>query len=372
MLYKRMSIEKESPEELGYGNIQYNLAESSVSDFILKNIRLSIHELSLCYTDHKGKPALRQLIAADNKNLDKENVLLTAGAASALFIIASSLLSKEDHLIVIRPNYATNIETPKMLGCDITYIDLHFENNWEPDIHKIQKAIRPNTKYISITHPHNPTGTLISEAALSALIKMAEQNNLYLLADETYRELSFTKPYPLAASLSNRAISVSSVSKAYGLPGLRIGWLITRDENLLELFLAAKEQIFITNSVLDEEVAYQFLSQKDNYVKTISTRIETNFSIVENWISKEKRIEWIKPGGGVVCFPRIKPEYKIDTNSFYDTLLHKYSTMVGPGHWFDMPDNYMRIGYAWPSTQELGKGLINISLALDECMNGPA
>ena len=361
-----MAIEKESPEELGYGNIKYNLAESSVSDFLLKDIQLNIHDLSLCYTDHKGKPALRNLIAAGYKNLDKENVLLTVGAASALFIIASSLLSKEDHLIVIRPNYATNIETPKTIGCEITYIDLLFENNWQPDIAAIQKAIRPNTRYISITHPHNPTGILLNETDLSSLIKIAEQNNLYLLADETYRELSFTKPYPLVASLSPRAISVSSVSKAYGLPGLRIGWLITCDETLMELFLAAKEQIFITNSVLDEEVTYQFFFEKDNYFNAISKHKEINFTIVENWIAKEKRIEWIRPGGGVVCFPRIKSEYKIDTSNFYNILLHKYRTMVGPGHWFDMPDTYMRIGYAWPSTQELEKGLENISLVLDE------
>ncbi|MCW3117072.1 MAG: transaminase protein [Chitinophagaceae bacterium] len=361
-----MSIEKESPEELGYDNIQYNLAESSVTDFVLKDLELRIQDLSLCYTDHKGKPALRELIVSGYNNLDKENVLLTVGAASALFIIASSLLSKEDHLIVVRPNYATNIKTPETIGCDITFIDLLFENNWQLDINDINKAIRPNTKYISITHPHNPTGTLVSEADLSSLIKIAEHHNLYLLADETYRELCFTEPYPLAASLSQRAISVSSISKAYGLPGLRIGWLITRDEQLMDLFLAAKEQIFITNSVLDEEVTYQFFSEKENYFKTISKQIARNFSIVEKWMAREKRLEWVKPGGGVVCFPRMKAEYKFDTNRFYDTLLHKYKTLVGPGHWFDMPDNYLRIGYAWPSTVELEKGLENISLALDE------
>ncbi|MES1218051.1 MAG: aminotransferase class I/II-fold pyridoxal phosphate-dependent enzyme, partial [Bacteroidota bacterium] len=342
-------------------------AESSVSDFILRDIQLNIRDLSLCYTDHKGKPELRELIVAGYDTLDKENVLLTVGAASALFIIASSLLTKEDHLIVIRPNYATNIETPKTIGCEITFIDLHFENNWQPDIDAIEKAIQPNTKYISITHPHNPTGTLISETNLLRLIKITEQNNLYLLVDETYRELSFTKPYPLAASFSNRAISVSSVSKAYGLPGLRIGWLITRDDKLMELFLAAKEQIFITNSVLDEEVTYQFLSQQEKYFSAISLHIATNFSVIEKWIASEKRFEWVKPGGGVVCFPRIKHDYKINISDFYSALLNKYKTMVGPGHWFDMPDNYMRIGYAWPSIVELEKGLENISRALDEC-----
>jgi len=369
MIYKRMAIEKESPEELGYGNIRYNLAESSVSDFLLQDIKLHLGDLSLCYTDHKGMPALRELIIKDQEGLGPEHVLLTVGAASALFIIASSLLSPEDHLIVVRPNYATNIETPKAIGCMISYIDLDFENNWQPGISSIENAIRSNTKYISITHPHNPTGVLLSKENLLAIIDVAERNSICLLVDETYRELSFSRPYPIAASFSRSVISVSSVSKAYGLPGLRMGWLITRDDALMELFFAAKEQIFITNSVLDEEVTFQFLSGKDGYSEKIKKHIAVNFSVLERWIQKEQRLEWIKPGGGVVCFPRVKAGYKLDTDLFYDLLLKKYGTLVGPGHWFDMPDHYMRIGYAWPTTADLEKGLESISKALDESIS---
>lgn len=361
-----MAIEKESPEELGYGNIRYNLAESSVSDFLLKDIDLKIEDLSLCYTDHRGKPELRDLILSGHSNLSKDDVLLTVGAASALFIIASSLLTPADHLIVVRPNYATNIETPKAIGCAITYIDLEFEKGWQPDLSAIQKAIRPNTKYISITHPHNPTGTMLGKDSLNTILNLAEQANIYVLVDETYSELSFNKPYPLAASLSLNAISVSSVSKAYGLPGLRLGWLVTKDEKLMETFLAAKEQIFITNSVLDEEVTFRFLKEKEKYWTTIKKHIDTNFGLLEKWLQNESRVEWVRPVGGVVCFPRIRNTEKFDSMKFYDLLLNKYGTLVGPGHWFDMPDYFMRVGYAWPKYDELEKGLAGISAALDE------
>ncbi|MGC4034904.1 MAG: aminotransferase class I/II-fold pyridoxal phosphate-dependent enzyme [Chitinophagaceae bacterium] len=366
MIYKRMPIEKESPEEMGYGNIRYNLAESSVSDYLLKDIQLNIGSLILCYTDHRGKPELRELITHEYDNLHKENVLLTVGAASALFIIASSLLTANDHLIVVRPNYATNIETPKTIGCAITYIDLLFENEWQPDLPAIEKAINSNTRYISITHPHNPSGTLLKRETLDAIIKIAEEKNIYVLVDETYRDLSFATAYPVAASLSPNVISVSSVSKAYGLPGLRLGWLITQNEKLLELFLAAKEQIFITNSVIDEEIAFQFLSERETYQATIKQHILTNFSILEKWIEQEHRMEWIKPGGGVVCFLGIKEPGKFNVPLFYRRLLNEYGTLVGPGHWFEMPHHYMRIGYAWPKTEELIAGLKNISKALDD------
>jgi len=366
MKYQRMSIEKESPEELGYGNIKYNLAESSVSDVMLKNIQLNLADLSLCYTHHRGHPLLRELISLDGNQLDKDDILTTVGAASALFIIATTLLTSGDHLIVIKPNYATNIETPKAIGCEITYINILFEHSWKLDIGFIEKAIQPNTKYISVTHPHNPTGTVLEENELYQLAEMAERHHIYLLVDETYRDLNFEKLLPYAASLNKHVISVSSVSKSYGLPGLRLGWLVTKDKDLMEQFLAAKEQIFISNSVLDEEVALQFLLKKQEYFKEITEAVQKKFAVLEQWITNEQRLEWIKPCGGVVCFPRIKDELKINTVKFYHLLMNKHATMVGPGHWFDMPGNFMRIGYGWPTLAELEKGLQNISSVLSE------
>lgn len=368
MKYQRMPIEKESPEELGYGNIKYNLAESSVSDVMLKNIQLNLNDLSLCYTHHRGHPSLRELVSHEGSQTEKDDVLITVGAASALFIIATTLLTSNDHLIVVRPNYATNIETPKAIGCKITYINLSFENAWKPDISLIENSIQPNTKYISVTHPHNPTGTVLTEPELHLLAEMAERHKIHLLVDETYRDLNFDTGLPYAASLNNYVISVSSVSKAYGLPGLRLGWLITKDKDLMEQFLAAKEQIFISNSVLDEEVALQFLLKKQEYFKTIREAIQKKFAVLERWMANEMRLEWIKPCGGVVCFPRINETLKVDTEKFYNVLMNKYATMVGPGHWFDMPDNFMRIGYGWPTLAELENGLQNISKVLDEIM----
>ena len=170
MLYERMPIEKESPEEIGYDNIKYNLSESSVTDLKMGELNLSLNELVLEYIGHSGNPELRKLIVNNCPNLYKENVLLTNGAAGALFIINSSLLSASDHLIVVRPNYATNIEVPKTIGCSISFIDLQFETAWKLDIQKIEAAINPNTTLISITTPHNPTGMLMSEADIDAVI----------------------------------------------------------------------------------------------------------------------------------------------------------------------------------------------------------
>jgi aspartate/methionine/tyrosine aminotransferase len=365
MDYKRMPIEVESPEQLGYDKVKFNLTESSVSDTLLTDLKLGLHDLKLAYTDHRGKAGLRELIAGESKGIAPEQVLITAGAASALFIVATSLLEKEDHLIVIRPNYASNIETPRAIGCEISYYDLEFDQDFRLDAQKLSSLIRPTTKLISVTHPHNPTGTLIPQKELLILAGMAEKNNCHLLVDETYRELNFENMYPLAASLHDRIISVSSVSKAFGLPGLRIGWLITKNKFLCEKFLAAKEQIFVCNSVVDEEIAFQYLSKKDLHFKSVKEHVQKSRKILLEWFRKETRMEVVMPSAGVICFPRIKNGAEKNISNFYETLNSTYHTFVGPGHWFEMPDHYMRIGYGWPANEELSKGLENISRCLD-------
>ena len=364
MLYKRMPIEKESPEEKGYDTILHNLAESSVSDLTFSELNLQLGELKLEYIPHRGHNALRQMIGNDAGGLHKDQVLLTNGAAGALFIINTALLSPADHLIVIRPNYATNIEVPVTIGCSISYIDLQLETGWRMSIPAIEAAITPATRLISITTPHNPTGMTMTPEELQALIALAEKSNIYLLVDETYRDTCFKTPYPVVASLSKKVISVSSLSKAFGLPGLRMGWLITQDEELMEQFLAAKEMIYISNSALDEEAAFQFYRQKERFAAAINQKAIENFQLLAAWLQRETSLEYVLPQGGVVCFPRFREPEGIDIPRFYDTLLKNYKTMVGPGHWFAMPDSYMRIGFGWPGKQAFEQGLMYISASI--------
>lgn len=365
MKYRRMPIEIESPEEFGYGNIRCNLTESSVTDLRLDELGLDLGALPLAYTDHRGKPELRERIAAEGAGLSADDVIVTAGAAAALFIIATSLLDANSRMVVMRPNYATNIETPRAIGCDIGFLNLEFGRGWRFDAERLAALVQPGTRLISLTTPHNPTGAAMSEADLLAAVALAEANGCYLLVDETYREMNWTGPTPLAASLSPRCISVASLSKSYGLPGIRIGWVITRDRELRETFLAAKEQIFICNSVLDEEIAAHVLGRKDRILPPILRRSRDAFEEERAWMASQTDMEWVEPSGGVVCFPRIKSDSGVRVDEFYRILNGKHSTFVGPGHWFEMERRYMRIGYGWPKPAELTEGLANIGLALE-------
>lgn len=364
MNYTRMVIEKEAPEEYGYDRIRYNLSESSIADQKLSEIGLSLPDLTLFYGEHRGDKELRALIAAQDAGVSPDDVLVTAGAAGALFIISTALLSADDHLVVVRPNYATNIETPRAIGCAIGFVDLAFENSFAIDVEAVKAAMGPNTKLISVTCPHNPTGTMMRRAELDALVALAEASNCHLLVDETYRDLSYGRRLPSAASLSRKAISVSSLSKGFGIPGIRIGWLITRDVALQEMFLAAKEQIGICGSVIDEGIARGMLERRDAFLATLLPEMAGRRDIVQAWIDREPLVDWIRPEGGVVGFPRLNVEPGFDLDRFYVNLLENHGTYVGPGHWFEMPKRFFRVGFGWPTEAELRGGLDAISAAL--------
>ena len=331
MNYARMVIEKEAPEEYGYDRIRYNLSESSIADQKLSDIGLNFPDLTLFYGEHRGERALRDLIAQQDAGLSPDHVLVTAGAAGALFIIATSLLSQADHLVVVRPNYATNIETPKAIGCGISYIDLSFDEGFAVDLAKVAAALRPNTRYISVTCPHNPTGTIMSRADLDALIALAESHGCYLLVDETYRDLSYGQKLPAAASLSPRAISVSSLSKAFGIPGIRIGWLVTRDAALYEQFLAAKEQIGICGSVIDEAIARTMLEGRNDFLGKLIPEMTARRDIVQDWIDAEPLVDWVRPEGGVVGFPRLNVGSDFDLDRFYVDAARTARHLCRPG-----------------------------------------
>lgn len=365
MNFRRMPIEIESPEGFGYENIECNLSESSFTDRRLRELGISLDDLLLFYGDHLGKRELREQIALefDGKS---EDVLITPGAAAALYMVACSLLDRGDHLVVAKSNYATNIETPRAIGARVSFLPLQFENAYALDLDKLDMLITPQTKLVSLTYPHNPTGVMIDESTLRKVIQMVETKNTYLLLDETYREMSFVPKLPVAASLSDRVISVGSMSKSFGLPGIRIGWLICRDKQLMETFLAAKEQILITNSVLDEEIAYRYLMHKEKYFGSNRETILENFEVLKGFMKNQNVLEWVEPQGGCVCFPRIKDGIRVDADHFHQVLLHKYRTYVGRGHWFEEDDRYMRIGYSWDKREKLQKGLSNILKAIEE------
>lgn len=365
--WRRLPIEVESPEERGYGTIRYNLAESSVADAPL-DLDLDLRGLLLCYGDHRGLPELRARIAATAtagapSAVGPEHVLCAPGAAGALFFTHVALLGPGRRLVVVSPNYSSNLETPRVLGAEVVRVPLRFEEGWRLDLDRLRAAVVPGTTLVSLTVPHNPTGATLTEAELRAAIAIAEAVGARILVDETYHELARADladaPLPAAASISPAAISVGSMSKAWGLPGLRAGWLITRDAEVLERALAVKEQVAITGSIVDETLALELLRRREARLAPILATVAARRAVATAFFSRTPHFEWVEPAAGVVAFPRLVDG--IDPARFH-VEAEARGVMVGPGRWFDQPDRYLRVGFAWPGEAELRGGLA----ALDE------
>ena len=364
-----MPIEVESPEQLGYDTITYNLSESSVADRRLSQlgIDIDVDDLLLCYGDHLGDPLLRAAVAAGGDGVDPDDVLVTTGAAAARFATATALLEPGDHMVVVRTNYATNLETPRAIGAKVDTVDLRFEDGWQLDVDRVASFVQPGvTKLVSVTCPHNPTGTMFGDEELRGLVELVERSDAVLLVDETYRDLTHDGSLlPMAASLSTPAISVSSMSKAYGLPGLRIGWAVCRDSTLAETLLAAKEQMVICGATIDEAIAGRVLADRARVLPPILDDVRHRLGIVRDWLDGNETFEWIEPRGGVVGLVRFRPEVVVDTDRFYDSLLSEHGTYVGPGHWFEVDDRHFRLGFGWPMLDELRAGLSGLSAAAE-------
>ena len=341
--------------------IDYDIGESGVKYLSFKDLGLDLGQVELRYGYHTGAPELRSAIAEQYEGLTAEQVAVTTGSSESNFTIVASLVNHSDHMVIEHPNYPSLYEVPRSLGLQHDLFRLIYEERFEPDIAKLESLIKSGTKLVVLTHPNNPTGSVISERRLREIIELVESHDAYLLHDETYRELSFEKPPPPAAVLSDHAISMTTLSKAYSLPGIRIGW-VAGPRKIIERVLAVREQITICNSAISEAVALHALERRKAIIENARNRVSTNFEILRSWMARQDQLEWVEPRGGVVAFPRLRDG--TTTEGICRTLVTKHRTFTIPGYCFEM-DRHLRIGFGGDTT-ELTEGLSRLRFSLDE------
>jgi len=262
--------------------------------------------LYLGYTETWGGEALREAIASTYERIAASDVLTFVGAQEAIFAAMHALLRPADHAIVVIPNYQS-VESVPLSICDTTGIALDPARNWELDLNQVRDAIRPNTKVISFNFPHNPTGKVIPRATLDSLVAMARERGIYLFSDEVYRgvERRPEMTLPQVADLYERGISLGVMSKSYGLPGIRVGWVACRDREALGRMERMKHYTSICGAAPSEFLATIALKARDRILARNRALIAKNLPMLETFFAEHDDLfEWYLPDGGCIGYPR--------------------------------------------------------------------
>jgi aspartate/methionine/tyrosine aminotransferase len=362
MWFQRMSLEDWF--DTHQFSTRYDVGESAIKFLKLQDLGLDLNAVDLRYGHHTGAPDLREAISRDYQGLKRDDILVTSGGAEAIFSICVALLKPGDQVIVEHPNYPSTYEVPRGLGCEVELFRLNFEENFEPDLDRLERSITPKTKLLIFTHPNNPTGSMMSPEQQMRLIRLAESRKIYLIFDETYRHLAFGEPLPAAASISPWAISITSMSKCYGLPGIRIGWLASRSPEIHRSVLAVREQVTITNGALSEAIALRVLEKQAAFLDRARAHVDRNLTIATAWLDLRPELEWVRPRGGVVASPRLRAGWIADPEALYRSIAVDHEVFVIPGRCFDMDNRFFRLGFGGTS-DELVEGLRRVGQALD-------
>lgn len=299
--------------------------------------------LSLGYTESAGLPALRQEIAALYDGAGPEGTLVFAGAEEAVFLTMHATLEAGDHAVVVWPAYQSLYEVARSIGASVTLVPLDAAR-WSLDVDAVAAAIRPNTRVIVINSPHSPTGMQLAPAELARLVSLAELHGIRLFSDEVYRFLEHGAPaLPPAASLSPNAVSLGVMSKAFGLAGVRIGWIAARDARLLARLAALKDYTTICSSAPSEVLALIALRARDRVLARARGIIDANLARLDVFFAAHAdRFDWVRPRAGSVCFPRLLDG---DVDRFASELVEREGVLLLPASQFGYPGNHFRVGY---------------------------
>jgi len=309
----------------------------------------------LGYTESQGSPALRAEISKIYGAIQPENILVHTGAQEAIFLFMQAAFQPGDHAIVHAPGYQSLAEAARAAGCDVSLWLAREENGWALDLGELHLLRRKNTKAIIINTPHNPTGFLMPRQDFDAINRFAQVNNLLLFSDEVYRESEYDPAARLSAACDygEHAISLGVTSKTYGLAGLRIGWIATKNKVIYEKIASLKDYTTICNSAPSEFLAEVALRNRRSLVERNLGIIKNNLLVMDDFFRRHANLfSWIRPRAGSMAFPR----YLVgNVDQFCDQLVKKAGVLLLPGSVYDDARNHFR----------LGLGRQNLPLAVD-------
>ncbi len=307
--------------------------------------REQFEALWLGYTDSRGDLRLRQAISGLYTQLSAEHILVHTGAEEAIFTFMQVVLAPGDQIIVTAPYYQSLGEVARSIGAEVCEWPADWSAGWNFDLEKLQKQLTARTRLVVVNFPHNPTGTLPPLEFIEELAALSERNGFLLFSDEVYRglELNPADRLPALADLNPRAVSLGVMSKTYGLAGLRIGWIATRNRELYEKLAAFKDYTTICNSAPGEFLATLALTQAGPIVKRNLEIIQRNLDLLDDFFGPyADRFGWYRPAAGSIAFPKL---LRGEVEAFCADLVAKAGVLLLPGTLYGEGFNFFRVGF---------------------------
>ena len=309
--------------------------------------------LSLGYTPTTGHPDLRAQIASLYKQVRPEEIIVHAGAEEAVFTFMNAVLEPADHVIVHHPAYQSLAELPRSLGCDVTPWVTSAAQGWALDPDDLRRAIRPRTRAIVINVPHSPTGWLPPAPTLHAIVSIAREHGIVLFSDEVYRGLEYNDGdrLPSVVDTYEHGVSLGVMSKAYGLAGLRIGWLATHSRELARRVCQVKDYTTICSSAPSEYLATIALEHRAEVLRRNVEIIRSNLELLRSFLNARlTQFSWVPPRAGPVAF--VEPARVTDVEGYCDMVLERAGVLLLPGTVFDQASRAVRVGFGRRSFPE--------------------
>jgi aspartate/methionine/tyrosine aminotransferase len=323
------------------------------------------HGLHLGYTEAPGHPLLRAEIASLYDSVTPGEVLVFNGAEEAIFTLANVRLGPGDHAIVVWPSYQSLHAVARATGADVTLHELRASDGWAVDPDLLRRQVTPRTRLIVVNVPHNPTGAMPGPATLRAISDIAADAGATLLVDEVYRFLEHgTERLPAGADLGPHAVSIGVMSKSFAMAGLRIGWIATRDDALLDAAARFKDYTTICASAPAEILSLIALRARDQVLARSRGIVDANLALLDGFFERQSgRFDWVRPDGGPVGYPRLTAGVSIDR--FAEDVLAAEGVLLAPGSVFGHPGNHFRLGFG---RTDLAAGLARLEAFADRTL----
>jgi aspartate/methionine/tyrosine aminotransferase len=307
--------------------------------------RERLQALRLGYTEVAGSPELRAAVARTYERVAPEDVLTLAAAEEGIFLAYHALLAPGEHAIVEAPAYGSAVNLARSTGADVSLWQRRHDDGWAYDLDALERLLRPDTKLVYVNSPHNPTASQMSAAEQRRLVAMLAERGTVLFSDEVYRGLEHdeTRRLPAACELYERALSLNTVSKSYGLPGLRIGWLACREPALLERLRELKLYTTICSSAPSELLVEVALRHSERLIGESRALVVENLPMLLEFLARHDELfDWVPPVAGPIGFPRLRDGR--DVREWCERTAAEAGVLLLPGYVYDEP-SHVRFGY---------------------------